>query len=38
MTFNAVYYWRVMIIAPAADGKYIPVSPMGTVRQFGWQP
>ena len=38
MTFNAVYYWRVMIIAPAADGKYIPVSPMGTIRQFGWQP
>ncbi len=38
MTFNAVYYWRVMIIAPAADGTYIPVSPMGTVRQFGWQP
>lgn len=38
MTFNTVYYWRVMIIAPTADGKYIPVSPMGTIRQFGWQP
>jgi len=38
MTFNAVYYWRVMIIAPTADGKYMPVSPMGTIRQFGWQP
>lgn len=38
LTFNAIYFWRVMIIAPTTDGKYIPVSPMGTIRQFGWQP
>ncbi len=38
MVFNAIYYWRVQIIAPGADGKPVTVSGPGQVRQFGWQP
>jgi hypothetical protein len=38
LVFNSIYYWRIQVVAPGGDGRYVSISPAGTVRQFGWQP